>query len=119
MTPQPKGGTPRTDALHKKLVKISEGPDWIAGKDYVDMADFARELERELADLRAENGRIKLNNIRSISQAETEIDALKAENARLRNLSSFVNAAGISAADMPHTVVEKLQKAIDSAMREG
>ena len=41
--------TPRTDALHVKLVKLSEGQDWIAGKDYVDMAALARQLERELS----------------------------------------------------------------------
>ena len=31
------------------------------------------------------------------------------------DLTSFINAADISAADFPHVVVEKLQKAIDAA----
>lgn len=32
------------------------------------------------------------------------------------DLTSFINAADISAADFPHVVVEKLQKAIDAAL---
>ena len=31
------------------------------------------------------------------------------------DLTTFINAADISAADFPHVVVEKLQKAIDAA----
>jgi hypothetical protein len=41
--------TPMTDALHANLVKTSEGPNWIAGKDYCDMRGHAEELERDLA----------------------------------------------------------------------
>ena len=41
--------TKRTDTLHVALVKASELPGWIVGKAYVDMTDFARQLERELA----------------------------------------------------------------------
>lgn len=44
--------TPRTNALHRRLVKLSEGPSWIAGRDYIDMKTHAEKLERENAALR-------------------------------------------------------------------
>ena len=43
--------TPLTDALHRKLVALSESSSWIAGKDYVDMAAHSRQLERDRAEL--------------------------------------------------------------------
>ena len=46
--------TPMTDALHAELVKISEGPHWIAGKDYCEMRQHAEALERQLSEARAE-----------------------------------------------------------------
>lgn len=47
------GETPLTDALHRHLVKISEGPNWIAGKDYVTMRKHAEELELALKSAEA------------------------------------------------------------------
>lgn len=43
--------TPLTDALHCRLVKASEGKDWIAGKDYCDMRAHAAKLETDRAEL--------------------------------------------------------------------
>ena len=50
------------------------------------------------------------------------IDALRAYALSLRGrirLSDFINAADISASDLPHQVVKKLQAAIDAALGEG
>lgn len=41
--------TPRTDALHFKLLQISETPNWIAGKDYVEMKKHSGLLEKQLS----------------------------------------------------------------------
>lgn len=46
--------TPRTDVLHQALVKRSELPDWVVGTAYVEMTDFARQLERDLAAAQAQ-----------------------------------------------------------------
>ena len=44
--------TPLTDKLHKHLVKLSEDQrTWIKGKDYVDMREHARQLERDRHEL--------------------------------------------------------------------
>ena len=43
-----RGATPETDGLHVALVQLSEQPEkWIAGKDYIDMREHARRLERQ------------------------------------------------------------------------
>src|SRR5690242_9002238 len=47
--------TPRTDLLHRQLVKRSENLlTWVPGKDYVDMRAHAEQLETELAATREE-----------------------------------------------------------------
>lgn len=85
---------------------------------------WARKMEEELAKLKTDKrdkaaiiehrDSLMLDNLELVE----ELSSVKAENVKLRNLYSYINGADIRAADMPHIVVEKLQKAIDAARKD-
>lgn len=62
--------TPRTDDLHKSLVKLSEGPNWISGKDYCDMRKNSEKLERKLAAAKAWIAKLEMQRGRDIREIE-------------------------------------------------
>jgi chromosome segregation ATPase len=70
--------TPMTDAEHTRLVRISEGPDWIAGKDYVDMRKHSETLERENARLREEVEMLNVRHAAAMLHAQTHADEYNA-----------------------------------------
>ena len=66
--------TPRTDAEHIRLLRISEGPFWIEGKDYVAMREHSEKLERELASLRAEKERAEAKLKAQAAEAYADVE---------------------------------------------
>lgn len=51
--------------------------------------------------------------------AEQLREAVMRERGRGIRLGDYINAAQINASDVPHVVVQKLQAAIDAAIRKG
>ena len=47
MSSKNESDTPQTDSLHWKLVADSEGPNWIAGLDYIEMKQHAMKMEHD------------------------------------------------------------------------
>lgn len=85
-----------------------------------------RQIQRELAEAKSEYSgdlgeallkiarELRANKI-GVVTAAVRLEQLAPLSATKRiDLSTYINGAGIDAADMPHSVIEKLQRVIDS-----